>query len=217
MNLDECIKNRRSCRFYTSKSVPLDVVGEVLEAGTYAPSSGNCQNWSFVVVTDEDKKYEVASASKQLWMIDAPVFIVVCNNKRKVLDLFPDRGSLYSTQNCAFAAANIMLRAHDLGLGTCWIGAFDVTKVQQILKIPDDMIPEIILTLGYPDKLEKEAERYTVDIVTFFNEYGKRTSDKSIFPLTKHSKTVEDKLQKAKEKGSSLFNKLKKQQFIKKK
>ncbi len=211
MDLDSCIRDRRSCRSYTTKRVSIDVIGELLEAATYAPSAGNRQNWMFVVVMDEDKKYALAMASaKQLWMTEASAFIVVCDRKKEVVELYPDKGELYAVQNCSLAIENLLLKGHDLGLGTCWIGAFDVAAVRTALSIPDDVEPEAIITLGYPEKFEREAERHPVDVVTFFDEYGNKKLDESIFPLAKHMKKIEDALQKGKEKSGGFLRKLKK-------
>ncbi len=210
MDIDECITGRRSCRSYSTKSVPVNVIGEILEAATYAPSSGNRQNWAFIVVMDEAKKEELCMASvKQTWMLEAPVFIVICDKKSDVVEMYPDRGELYAVQNCALATQNLMLKAHSLGLGTCWVGAFDVDAVGKIMRIPDGIVPEVIITLGYPLKYEKEAERHPVDVVTFFNEYGSKKLDESMFPLRKHIGKIEDRLQKAKDKSAGLFRKMK--------
>lgn len=190
MDIDEVVRERRSCKEYHEKDVPYSLIAEILEAGTYAPSAGNRQNWIFIVVKDEKKRYDLSVASlNQNWMNHAPVHIVICDDKQKVLELYPDRGELYSIQNCTLAAANMMLKAHALGLGTCWVGAFDVDHVKRILNISGAIIPEMILTLGYPLHLDKQIERDPVDIVTHFEEYGKREAPKesSVFPLKKEN------------------------------
>jgi nitroreductase len=198
MGLDQSIFKRKSCRAYTNKKVSWESIGAVLEAGTFAPSASNLQNWTFIVVTDEGKREKLAHLSmKQTWMMDAPVHIVVCNETSKVKDYFGERGNLYGTQNCAVAAAFMMLKAEDIGLGSCWVGGFDVEGVKTLLEIPADVIPELILTLGYPDRLDKEPVRMSVTFATFFDSYGKRKLDYDPFPLAKQTK----KLQKMKEKG----------------
>jgi len=211
MDVDECMKERRSCRSYSTKSVPVEIVGEILEAATYAPSSGNRQNWVFIVVMDDTRKEELCMASaKQTWMLEAPVFIVVCDKKADVVEMYPDRGELYAVQNCALATQNLMLKAHSFGLGTCWVGAFDADAVSRIMKIPSDVVPEAIITLGYPSKYEKEAGRHPVDTVTFFNEYGNKKLDESMFPLKKQVKKIGNKIKDTREKGLGLLKKLKK-------
>ena len=202
MNIDACIRGRRSCRRYLDKRIPLDVLGEVLEAGTYAPSAGNIQNWEFIVVTDEDKKNILAGLCKnQDWMREAPVHVVICNDRERVLKVFPDRGELYATQNCALAAGLIMMKAEDAGLGSSFVGSFDVEKVRNLFNIPEHIIPELIITLGYPDRMEKEAERISIHQVTSFENYGKRVIDQSILPLTKQVKKLGKASDKVVKKG----------------
>ncbi len=160
------------------------MIADVLDAGTCAPSAANLQNWIFIVVKDEEKRHAIAQdCLKQFWMNEAPVHIVVCNDKSKVNAFFPDRGDLYSSQACALAAQNIMLKAEELGLGTCWVGGFDVNAIQRLLKIPEDIVPESVITLGYPEHFEKPLRRDAVSTATFFESYGNKSDLHSIFPL----------------------------------
>lgn len=198
MDLSECIYSRRSCREYKDKEVPLSAIGEILEAGTYAPSSGNVQNWTFIVVKDEIKREKIASLClDQSWMTMAPVHIVLCNESGRVKNLYPGRGELYSVQNCAIVAGYMMLKAEDLGLGSCWVGGFDEVGVRNLLNIPDNITPEVILTIGYAKMTDEKAERTPTNFVTFFDEYGKKKADFDFFPLRKQIK----KLEKARDKG----------------
>lgn len=209
MDLDSCIKERRSCRDYQNKAVPMELIGELIESGSYAPSAGNLQNWSFIIITDEKKRYDISIAClKQMWMNKAPIFIVVCNRKGRVTNLFEERGEIYSVQNCAIACQNIMLRAHELGLGTCWVGSLDVDAVKRILKIPEDIIPESIITVGYPEKFEQEVQREPVEMLTYFEEWGNKKIDTSIWPLAKHKEDLEAGMEKGKNKIKDFFKRL---------
>lgn len=187
MELDKCIKSRRSCRDYLDKEIPMDLIGEILEAASYAPSAGNMQNWKFIVVSDEKKKCDMAKACiNQAWMNEAPIHIVVCNDISKMEELYGDRGGNYSIQACAGAGQNIMLKAHELGLGTCWVGGFDENAVKNILNIPDNIRIEMIITLGYPNSLDKESRRDPAEFVTYFDEFGaKEISERFRFPKLK--------------------------------
>jgi len=84
MELDNAIAKRISVKSYTDEDVPNDVIGLILEAGTLAPSAGNLQNWKFVVVRKESTRADLAAASRnQNWMNQAPIHIVVCNDKKQ--------------------------------------------------------------------------------------------------------------------------------------
>lgn len=174
MNVLEALATRRSIRKYLEIPVEWDKVGQVLEAGRLAPSAGNLQEWRFIVVTKPELRKEIAeSALGQHWIEVAPVHIVIAAITEKVVIHYGMRGErLYSIQDCAACATHMMLAAHELGLGTCWIGAFDEAKVQRVLKLPEDVRPQIILTLGYADEKPHMPPRYPINNLVFLEMYG---------------------------------------------
>jgi len=174
MDALECIKKRRSIRKFLDKPVEWDKVGKILDAGRYAPSSGNLQDWYFIVVDDKEKRKKLAEASsRQYWMADAPIHIVVCNIVHYAKMYYGLRGErLYSIQNCAAAVENMLLAATALGLGSCWVGAFDENKVCEILQIPDRARPQAIVVIGYAAEQPPEPSRKSLENVTFLNRYG---------------------------------------------
>ena len=173
MQLKDSILGRRSIRRYKDREVPLSLVGEIIELAKHAPSSGNLQNWRFIIVTDMKKREKLAEASlEQYWMVEAPVHIVVCNDYEKVKEHYGKMGRMYSIQNCAAVAYAIMLAAQEKGLGTCWVGAFDPDAVQRELNIPENMDPEIIITLGYSNDKKSPALRETLHYLSYFEEWG---------------------------------------------
>lgn len=174
MNLDQILKERRSIHAYQKKPIPLDRIYELLEAAGTAPSAGDTQNWEFILVHDAARKKELAKACmKQEFIATAPWVIIVCNNTEKLKRLYPSKGELFGTQNVAVAAQNLLLKAESMGLSTCWIGAFTPSTIQHLLEIPADVIPEIILTVGYaaaPE--ERELPWKQVRNTTFLEKYG---------------------------------------------
>ncbi|MHA2023662.1 MAG: nitroreductase family protein, partial [Candidatus Thorarchaeota archaeon] len=126
METFECIEKRRTVRKYLDTPVEWEKVGNILRAAQLAPSSGNVQDWRFVVVTDKTKRTALANAAlKQNWMARAPVIIVVYSDSAATKRFYGLRGEkLYTIQNCAAAAENMTLAATDQGLASAWIGAF---------------------------------------------------------------------------------------------
>src|SRR3972149_6163007 len=118
MNVFEAIATRRSIRKFTSQDIPMEILGLVLDAGRYAPSAGNIQNWRFVIVKNTDNRNKVAEAAmQQMWIASAPVVIVVCAETEKITQFYGIRGErLYAIQNCAAAIENMILTAHAIGL-----------------------------------------------------------------------------------------------------
>jgi nitroreductase len=169
MNTEECIKTRRSVRKYKDKQVDWDTITHILDAGKFAPSAGNIQNWKFVVVRSEAVIKKLAQASfDQDWMEDAPVHIIVVGEPEKASRFYGARGErLYTIQSCAAAVENMLLVANELGLGSCWVGAFDESKVKRALNMPEGVTPQAIITIGYaaekpelPARIELEHQVY---------------------------------------------------------
>ena len=207
MDIKELIMNRRSIRNYrTDKPVPHEVLADILNTARFAPSSGNLQNWKVIVVSDSKKKLELATASlKQKWITTAPIVLVICNNHADVKRLYKDRGEfLYSIQNVAAFVQNILLIAQSLGLATCWVGAFDPSAVKRVLRIPDDVEPEVIISLGYTAEEVDSPPRKTVDQFVFFEMWDSAEKGFGVFPLEKHKGKVEG-IQK---KGKSFFGRI---------
>ncbi len=169
---------RRAVRRYKEKEVSLDLLGEIIDLAGFAPSSGNLQNWRFVIVTDQAKRQQIADAAlEQGWMLEAPVYIVVCNDHKDVETHYGKLGKMYSIQNCAVVSFGIMLAAYNKGLSSCWVGAFDNEAVQRVLGIPDDMDPEVIITLGYGDETKKASLREDPRYISYFNSWGATTTN----------------------------------------
>ena len=179
MNVFEAIATRRSIRKYTAQDIPMEILGVILDAGRYAPSAGNVQNWRFVIIKNKESKQKVAEAAmQQMWIAEAPVIILVCAETEKIKQFYGIRGErLYSIQNCAAAIQNMLLTAHSLGLASTWIGAFDENMLRRALGIPEDIRPQAILPFGYPDEIVPAPTHYTLDNVCYFESYGNRIAN----------------------------------------
>lgn len=152
MDVFEAIKRRRSIRAFKNVDVPEETVEKLIDAARWAPSAGNIQPWEFIVVRNEETKRRLAEAAlNQTFIEEAPVVIVACADCQCSSMGYGSRGAtLYCIQDTAAAIQNIHLAATDMGLGTCWIGAFREEPVKKLLKIPDGVKPVAIIPVGYP-------------------------------------------------------------------
>ena len=156
MTVTEAIKLRKSVRSFEDRPVEEAELKTVLEAARLAPSASNRQEWRFVVVRDEKmRKQLAAAASDQTFVGEAPVVIACCaetdNHRMKC-------GQLCYPIDVAIAIDHMTLAAVELGLGTCWIGAFDEGRVKQLLGIPDEIRVVELLSMGYPKEPSAKAK-----------------------------------------------------------
>ncbi len=168
MEFFELVKKRRSIRkFDSQKNVSDEQVNKILEAAIWAPSSGNTQCWRFFVVRDPKVKEDIAlRACHQTFINDAPVAIVVCADMEHIGRSYGSRGrELFALQDTAAAVQNILLAVADLGLSSCWIGAFDEGKAAKILGLDGEIRPVAILPIGYSNASPKAPPRKSLDEV----------------------------------------------------
>ena len=161
MQTMDCIRDRRSVREYKPDPIPENIIEEILEAAGQAPSSGNVQDWEFVVVKNPETKAKIAKAAwEQDFIATAPVLIVVCTDIDRVAAAYGNRGeTLCSVQNTSAAIQNLMLAAWDKEIGSCWVGAFNEATIKDILVLPTNIRPLAIITLGYPAKVNRKPGR----------------------------------------------------------
>jgi nitroreductase len=174
LELDVCIKGRRSVRSYTDEPVSKEQIETVLEAGTWAPTAMNREPWRFVVIENRELiKYisdETKALIKQMFppyaerystdadviCYNAPVLILICTEKDKV-------GTNMNFADSVLAAQNMFLKAYEFGLGTCYMGFVsllnskpDVLKKMGVPENHDMMVP---LILGHPKTKQAAGKR----------------------------------------------------------
>jgi nitroreductase len=148
MDVFTAISNRRSIRAYGDRPVEEEKLRRVLEAGRLAPSAKNRQDWKFIVVRDPETRRKLAQAAKgQRFVEQAPVVLVGCGTEPTYV--MPCGQPAYSV-DLSIAFSFMMLEATELGLGTCWLGAFSEEEVKKILDVPPEMRVVAIMPLGYP-------------------------------------------------------------------
>jgi nitroreductase len=149
MNFLKLARNRYSCRSYQSTPVEAEKLNYVLEAGRIAPSAANRQPWHFLVIQNEDTRKKLFAAYQREWYVQAPVHLIICGNKNQSWKRSYD-GMDALDIDIAIATDHITLAATEQGLATCWICNFDPQKCREILDLPDEITPIVILSLGYP-------------------------------------------------------------------
>jgi nitroreductase len=160
------IFGRRSIRAYTPGDVTDSQVQSLLEAAMAAPSAVAKDPWRFVVIRDPRMLARIADALPNGKMLaTAPVGIVVCGD----LDAAHDRQLSYLLQDCSAAIENLLLAAHALGLGACWLGVHPredrIRKLSQLLDLPPNVIPVASIAIGRPGEVKEPRTRYNETFV----------------------------------------------------
>lgn len=169
MSFLELVKRRFSVRSYEKREVPDDLLEAVLEAGRLAPSAANRQAWRFIVVKDERQRRALGEAYPREWFWSAPVILVVCIEPGKAW--VRSDGKNYADVDGAIAMDHMTLCAADLGLGTCWIGAFEPAKVRRVLGIPEHIEPLAMTPLGYPAEPVRGKSRKPLHEIVHYDRY----------------------------------------------
>jgi len=168
----EVIKNRSSIRRYKDRPIPKDILMSILEAARLAQSANNGQPWQFIVVTDQAMKRRlVDTADGQDFVGEAAAVIICLAEPEASFAVGPFEGFLI---DLAIAIENMVLTAWDLGVGSCWIGAFSENEVKKLLDVPENLRVMSLLTLGYPDEKIGSRYRKSLSEIVHYEKYGRK-------------------------------------------
>jgi nitroreductase len=171
MEVREAIEKRRSMRNFSSEPVLMDQIREIIQYANMAPSAGNLQDRDFIIVDDPSIKERIAVAAGQGFVSQASIVIVVCANYDRISS-YGERGKeLFTLQDSAAAVQNMLLMATDMGLGACWVGAFDEREVREILKIPSCARPVAIVPIGHLLGEGMKTNRMEIEKLIHHNEW----------------------------------------------
>lgn len=167
MKTTEAILTRRSIRQYENKSVPESYYEDILKAGMYAPSAMNLQPWEFIIADNPESvnKFIKSVPHSEKILKTAAGAILVCGNNKV------EQNIDYLIQNCSACIQNMLLQAHESGLGACWIAVYPLNEVIESLRmnfnLPDYILPVALMSLGYPSEEVAAEERYIRDKIHF--------------------------------------------------
>ena len=180
MNFDQILNTRRSVRSFDSRPVSEKDIISIIEAARLSPSACNSQTWRFIFVTRSEIIRKICHEAMRpvipnKWLEQAPLVIVGCSH----LDIIANRvgarvtGIEYYQIDLGIAMEHMVLKATELGLGTCWIGWFDETNVKDILGIPKKIKVSALLAVGYSKKAPtNKRKRKPAKKIAFFEKWG---------------------------------------------
>ncbi len=179
MEFDSVVNGRHSVRRFSTKKVDWKEVVEAIDAARLVPLAGNISTLKFIVVSDVDKIRKLSDACQSDFVSHVQYVVVVCSVLTQVVRSYEDEGEVYARQQAGAAIENFLLKLTDMGLGSCWIGAFVEEQVRRILQIPDGVVIEAVLPVGYemPQKA-KQRKKIDLDRSLYFDKWGNRYMNK---------------------------------------
>ena len=161
METIQAILSRTSVRKFQNAPIPREQLETILKAGTAGPSAVNARPWSFLVVQDRETLDKMAQANGRAAgpLKEATAGILVCGDLDRAFSRAPE----YWVIDCAIAAQNMLLAAHDLGLGGVWLGTWPqedkIAAQRELFSLPETIIPHSILALGIPAETPSDKPR----------------------------------------------------------
>lgn len=162
------IFGRRSIRIFSPGQVSEEAVNKLLEAAMAGPSAMTKDPWRFVVTRRPEKLQSLAAALPGGKMLPtASLAIVVCGDPAAVFE----QHISYLLQDCSAATENLLLAAHGLGLGACWVGVHPtpeaIRRVRELFNIPETVVPVAVIAVGQPGEAPPARTRFNPDYVHF--------------------------------------------------
>jgi len=166
MDFFELIRKRYSVRAYKPDPVENETLQQILEAARLAPTAANRQPFQIVVLKTAGREAELRRIYARDWFAQAPVVLCACGIPAQ--NWIRRDGKNYNDVDVAIAMDHLILAAANLGLGTCWIAAFDPAAARQVLALPDGVEPIAFTPLGYPaDSPRPKQRKPLADLVRY--------------------------------------------------
>jgi nitroreductase len=146
----ETIQARYSCRGYRPDPVDDETLARLLEAARQAPTAANRQPFRLIVLHTKGREEEIGRIYGRPWLVQAPLVIGVVAVPGEAWRRSDDKP--YDEVDATIAMDHLVLAAASLGLGTCWVAAFDPRATREVLGLPDDVEPIAFTPIGYPAK-----------------------------------------------------------------
>jgi len=157
MDFTSLVQKRYSVRAYKPEAVEEEKIDQILEAARFAPTAANKQPFKIIVTYPEKREDELRRVYSADWFVQAPVVICICVIRGQ--SWVRKEGKDYGDVDAAIVMDHIIMQATELGLGTCWIAAFDPQAAREVFQLPENIEPVIMTTLGYPADSPRSKRR----------------------------------------------------------
>lgn len=172
MEFDKLIAERYSVRKFEDRHLSQSDIDTILKAGHLAPTGCNYQPQRILILNSDESISKLRDCTR--CHFDAPCAFLVCYNKNESWQRKYD-GALSSPVDASIVATHMMLSAHNIGVGVCWVMHFDPFKMRETFNIPENIEPHALLVMGYPHKdatpLEMHSQYRPMDEVVVYDKF----------------------------------------------
>lgn len=166
MEFSDLIERRHSVRSYKTNALEEEKLNKILEAGRLAPTAANKQAYKIIVIHSENNKEILKKIYNRDWFVNAPVVIGICSVASEAW--VNADGKNYADIDAAIVMDHMILAATDLGLGTCWVGAFNVKNAKKLLNLESGLEPIAFTPVGYTveasyKKMRKDLQEIVIN------------------------------------------------------
>jgi nitroreductase len=172
LSVSETVRNRGTIRRYLDQPISQENLIKIMESARLSQSAANRQPWQFIIVTDASMKKNLSKASRNQESISTAAAVIVClANPSEAAKVGPFEGFLVDG---SIAIENMALTSWELGIGSCWIGAYDEKTIKELMEIPEPIRVISLLTLGYPHEKPKVKNRKILTDILHYERYGRK-------------------------------------------
>jgi nitroreductase len=171
MDFFNLIHQRYSVRAYQDLSVEEEKLSQVLEAARLAPTAANRQPIQIIVIHTAGRESALSRIYREDWFVQAPLILAVCGFSEQAWNRSRSDGKSYLDVDAAIVMDHMILAATALGLGTCWIAAFDPGAAREVLELPNNIEPLLFTPLGYAADISHVKSRKDISALIRYEKW----------------------------------------------
>lgn len=156
MDFLELVEKRYSCRSFSTKEVEKEKIEKILKAAKLAPTARNLQPQRILVLTQKEQLEKLNGCTQYGWNASVIMILFFDKSVSYKRDKYDEKE--FGDIDISIVTTHMMLEIQNLGLGTTWIGSFDLKKLVEIYEVPENLIPVAILPIGYPSEEAKPSK-----------------------------------------------------------
>ncbi len=172
MEFEKLITDRYSVRQFKQEHLKKEDIDKILDAGHKAPTGCNYQPQRILVLNTDESIAKLQNCTK--CHFNAPSAMLVCYNRDESW-IRPYDNAMSAPVDAAIVATHMILAAHNIGVGCCWVMHFDPVAIQESFDIPENIKPVALLVMGYPAEDSKPIELHSkfrpIEEVVFYDKF----------------------------------------------